>query len=131
MKIRSKMYNRETKDCELFVTFSKKELAIIRDKGFIQEEHICITSISALYRADMNAGIVTFGMQKTHGDIIPFDYDYCEWNTEKGEMEHNIICCEDNKFVYGKNVSLETVQKRFIWDLIVNDILTPEITKRN
>ena len=130
MKIRSRMYNRETKDCELFVTFNEKELKIVRKKGFIQDEYICITSIPALYRANRSAGIINYGMKDVHGPYIGFYYDYCDWNFEKGEMEHNIIHCEDKKFVYGDDISLDTIQKRFIWDLIMLDILKPEITKR-
>lgn len=123
MKIYRKMYNTETKDCELFVKFSNREYDLIRNKGFIQEEYICSTSIPSMYKANISSGIIKVGMQDTNNVIIPFQYEYCQWNYDINDMEHNIIFCEDKKFVYGNNISLETVQKRFIWDLIEHDIL--------
>ena len=48
MKIYRKMYNRETKDCELIVEFNDKEYDLIKGKGFIQEEYICSTYISSM-----------------------------------------------------------------------------------
>ena len=123
MKIYRKMYNRETKDCELLIEFSDREYSLIKDKGFIQEEYICLTSIPAMYNADISSGIIKLGMRHTNNIIIPFEYEYCEWSCDIHELEHNIIFCEGHKFVYGNNVSLETVQKRFIWDLINNNIL--------
>ena len=126
MKISRKMYNKETKDCQLFIQFNNKEYDLIKNKGFIQEEYICATSISAMYKANMCSGIVKFGMEHTNNYIIPFQYEYCEWNNNVNDMEYNIIFFENKKFKYGKDKSFETVQKRFVWDLIIHDILKPK-----
>ena len=119
MKIlRTKMYNRETKDCELNIQFTDKEMReYVKESGFIQEDYICMTSFNIEYLGH-RSGIICTGMEHNKQYKLSFELEH-KWNIQE-DKEYYIIRLEEyNKtYIYEDNTTLPTLQKRFILDLI-------------
>lgn len=131
MKILSqKMYDRETKDTEIFVQFTDKELnEFARESGFIQEEYICMTDIKS-FKLNINkknmSGVIAVGMQHNKVNKIGFSFEYTLNEKYEGCYKIDVESLENRKMItyeYDKNLSLATIQKRFLLQVIKDGLL--------
>lgn len=123
MKIlRSKMYDRKTKDCELNIQFTNKEMELIKDSGFIQEDYVCITNFNIEYLG-YRAGVVYVGMEHNKQYRLGFELEQ-KWNISEDKTSYIISLVDHNKiYTYDGNITPLTVQKRFILDIIKDGYL--------
>ena len=123
MKIlKSKMYDRTTKDCELNIQFTNKEMELIKDSGFIQEDYMCMTSFNIEYLGH-RAGIVCTGMEHNKEYKLGFELEH-KWNIKEDKKSYVINLVEyDKVYTYNDNITIATLQKRFILDIIKDGYL--------
>lgn len=120
----SRMYNRETKDCELNIQFTDKEMNnFVKDSGFIQEDYICMTNFSSLkYLGNMSCVVCT-GMEHNKEYKLGFTLEH-KWNIQADTRSYVINLIEHDKtYTYDDNITLVTLQKRFILDIIKDGYL--------
>ncbi|MBS5307746.1 hypothetical protein [Clostridium sp.] len=124
MKIlRTKMYNRETKDCELNIQFTDKEMKeYIKESGFIKEDYICMTSFNIEYLG-YRSGVIYTGMEHNKEYKLGFELEH-KWNIKEDKKYYIINVVDYNKtYMYADDMTLPTLQKRFILDIIKDGYL--------
>ena len=123
MKIlKSKMYDKTTKDCELNIQFNNKEMELIKNSGFIQEDYICMTYFNIDYLG-YRAGVIYIGMEHNKQYKLGFELEH-KWNIKEDTKSYVINLVEHNKrYTYKDDITLLTLQKRFIIDVIKDGYL--------
>ena len=123
MKIlKSKMYDKTTKDCELNIQFNNKEMELIKYSGFIQEDYICMTNFN-IDCLGYRAGVIYIGMEHNKQYKLGFELEH-KWNIKEDTKSYVINLVEHNKrYTYKDDITLLTLQKRFIIDVIKDGYL--------